>query len=229
MKFHTDIEQNSVDWAVLRSGKVTASEMDAIISPLGKAREGEGVTTYLAQKLCEKWTGGPLAQLNVFDVEQGRILEERARPAFEFHTGLEVSRVAFVETDCGRAGCSPDGMIGRESGVEIKCPRLDTHCRYLMQGALPKEYAAQVQGSMFVTGTKEWHFFSYNRALPPLHIVVKRDEKFHTALSSALESFLNQFDAYWARLIELNGGPPSRLASKQPIPTSKQQPTCDTP
>lgn len=220
MKVYRDIAQGSVDWQILRSGKITASEVDALISPLGEIRRGEGVTTYLSQKLCERWTGGPLMSLQgVFDCEQGIFLEERAKPAFTLHTGIDIENVSFIETDDGRAGCSPDGIIGKESGVELKAPRTDTHLRYLLSGKLPKIYVSQVQFSMFVTGCKTWHFFSYNRSLPPLHLVVERDEKFHESLGKALSAFLKAMDDGWNRICELNGGPPQRRKVSAPAPT----------
>lgn len=217
MKIHQNIEQGSVDWMLLRAGKVTASEMDALISPLGKIRDGDGVQTYLNKKLVELWTGGPLASLQgVFDVEQGQILEERARPAFTLHTGIEVQTAAFIETDDGRCGCSPDAVIGTDSAVEIKCPTMPVHVGYLRAGTLPKEYAAQVQGSLFVTGYKQWHFFSYNRQFPPLHLVVERDEKFQEQLAIAVENFTNFLDREMKRLEKINGGPPTRTKRCSP-------------
>lgn len=219
MKIHQNIEQGSVDWLLLRAGKVTASEMDALISPLGKIRDGDGVETYLNQKLVELWTGGPLPQLQgVFDMDQGQILEERAKPAFTIHTGLEIQNVGFVSTDDGRAGCSPDALVTNGCGVEIKCPTMPKHVGYLRAGKLPKEYAAQVQGSMWVTGMEAWCFFSYSRQLPPLYIVVERDDNFQRALSIAVEDFLKRLDSEMKRLIEMNGGPPKRPVLSQPQP-----------
>lgn len=233
MKIHSDIEQGSVDWCILRSGKVTASEMDALISPLGKVRTGDGVSTYLNQKLCEIWTGGPLIALQgVFDVDQGKLLEERARPAFTIHTGIEVQQVSFIETDDGRAGCSPDALIDSKSalgnpfyisGVEIKCPRMDTHVGYLLAGGLPKQYVAQVQSSMFVTGFATWHFFSYHRQLPPLHLVIERDEEYQEALQEALDAFLERLDAAMARLIEMNGGERPKRHTLTPRPEPAEE------
>jgi YqaJ-like recombinase protein len=222
MKLHRDIEQNSVEWQLLRAGKVTASELHHLISPLGKIREGEGVTTYLNHKLVELWTGGADVVLQgIFDVEQGRILEEKAKPAFTIHTGLEIESVAFIETDDGRTGCSPDGMIcGIPCGVEIKCPRIDTHIGYLLNDQVPKQYIPQIQGSMFFAECDSWHFFSYHRKLPPLHIIVYRDDEFQDALSDAIHSFIKRLDEALAKLIALNGGHPPRpkpIAGPEPI------------
>lgn len=229
MKIHTNIEQGSLEWMLLRAGKVTASEMDALISPLGKIREGDGVDTYLNQKLVERWIGGPLPQLQgIFDVEQGQILEERARPAFTIHTGIEVTTSAFIEADEGLSGCSPDALIvsdtaGAQSGVEIKCPTMPKHVGYLRAGKLPKDYVAQVQGSLFVTGFSQWHFFSYNRQFPPLHLVIERDEKFQENLATAIAEFTAMLDSSMDKLIAMNGGHPQRV-TQSPI-TTKPDPT----
>ena len=222
MKIFNDFEQGSLLWLQQRCGVVTASELDALVSPLGKVRTGDGVQTYLHKKLAEKWSGAPLASLQgIFDVEQGQFLEEQAKPAFTLETGIEIRNVAFITTDDGLFGCSPDSLIDPDSGVEIKCPRLETHVGYLLDGELPSQYVAQVQGSMFVTGFKTWHFFSYRRKLPPLHLIIKRDEKYQDALKTAMESFKAQFDAAWLKLVEINGGEPTHgKPQPQPSPES---------
>ncbi len=216
MKIHRDIEQGSADWQTLRSGRITASEADRIISPLGKVRDSEGVMTFLHEKLCERWTGGPLLDAYggtgvIFDCEQGIFLEERAKPAFTLHTGIEIENVAFIETEDLRCGCSQDGVAWAENtGCEIKAPRMDTHVGYLLAGKLPKIYAAQVQFSLYVTGFDTWHFFSYSRTLPPLHLVIERDDAFQSALREAVDGFLYKLDACYERLVEINGGEPKR-------------------
>lgn len=215
VKVH-DVEQGSVDWLLARAGVVTASEADALVSPTGKVRDGSGVATYLHRKLTERWTGGPLPSLQgVFDVEQGEILELKAKPAFTIHTGIETSNVGFITSDDGRIGCSPDALVGTDSGCEIKCPTMPVAIGYLLSGKLPPDYICQVQFSLFVTGFKKWHFFSYSRQLPPLHLVVERDEHFQAALAVAITDFTAALDSAMKRLIEMNGGePPKRAVSR---------------
>jgi hypothetical protein len=222
VKIHTGFEQGSLQWLMARAGVVTASELDALISPFGAIRKGDGVWTYLTKKLAEKWSGAPLPSGSTFDMEQGQILEEKAKPAFTIETGIAIENVAFITSDDGLFGCSPDSIIGNESGVEIKCPRLETHVGYLLDGVLPPQYVAQIQGSMFVTGFKTWHFFSYRRKIPPLHLVIERDEKYQASLKSALEGFKAQFDKAWNKLVEINGGEPARLNQPTPSPAPEQ-------
>jgi hypothetical protein len=212
MKIHEGIEQGCVDWLLLRSGKVTASEVDALVSPTGEVRKGIGVKTYLIQKLCEVWIGGPLPQLQgVFDVEQGSILEEYARPAFTLETGFEVKQVSFVTGDDDRIGCSPDGILSDVgAGLELKCPAMPNHIRYLLDGKLPSDYIAQVQFSMYVTGFSQWYFCSFRRNFPPFILKVERDEEYQKTIKTALGLFFESFDAAMAKLIKLNGGLPKK-------------------
>jgi hypothetical protein len=211
--------QGSVDWAIARSGIPTASEFDNLLTPEMKPRTGAMPESYLAKKVAEAWQGGPLAQLNVFDVEQGKILEDEAVPWFELEYSTPIQRIGLITTDDGRCGCSPDGLIGEDGGIEIKCPAVHTHVGYLLKGTLPKEYAAQVYGSMFVTGRKWWKFLSYRRRLPALVLTVERDEEIMETISETIEAFIDRFDSAMDRLIEINGGPPKRYTVKPAAPT----------
>lgn len=211
MKIHP-APQGTPEWMEARAGVVTASEFDSILTPEFKARTGEMPKTYLAKKLAEKWIGGPLPGFNVWATEQGQILEEEAVPFFTLETGLAVERVGLCLTDDGRVGCSPDGLIGEDCGLEVKCPMIETHMKYLLSGIIPKDYAAQVHGSMYVTGRPRWMFLSYCRALPPLIVTIDRDEEIQEKIAEALADFLQALDVGMKRLVEINGGPPRRNA-----------------
>lgn len=215
MIIHTEYAQRSVEWMQARAGIPTASEFDALLTPEFKIRTGQMPLTYLAKKVAEAWQGGPLAGFNTFDMDQGNILEEEAVPWYELEFGEVIDRPAFITTDDGRIGCSPDGLLGQDGGIEIKCPEVHTHVGYLLAGELPPQYAAQVHGSMFVTGRKWWKFLSYRRHFPALLLTVERDEEAQEMIAEALEQFLGRFDRAMERLAELNGGPPKRTAPTQ--------------
>jgi YqaJ-like viral recombinase domain len=202
MKVH-DVKQGSPEWLNLRLGIPTASEFDALVTPEWKIKTGAGPQTYLYQKICEKSMGFALDTGSGFSMENGSILEHEALPWFEFAHDINAQRVGFCTTDDGRIGCSPDGLIGEDGGIEIKCPRPDTHLRYLLQGGVPKDYLAQVHGSMLVTGRSWWNFLSYSRQFPALLVRVERDEAIIATMREALAGFLKQFDAGLARITEL--------------------------
>ena len=140
MIVRTDISQNSLEWMAARAGVVTASEFESLLTPKWEPRKGLGVETYLCQKLAERWIG-PLPSFNTLDMEWGQLLEEQARPWLAFHLDKEIKEVAFITTDDGKIGCSPDGLID-ETGVEIKCPNPAHHVKYLMAGKVPDDYLA---------------------------------------------------------------------------------------
>lgn len=216
--------QGSVDWSLARSGIPTASEFDNLISPTWEVRKGAMPDSYLAAKVAEAWQGGPLTGFNSFDMEQGQILEGEAVPWFELAYEMPIQRVGLVTTDDGKIGASPDGLIGEDGGIEIKCPMVNTHVGYLLKGTLPKEYAAQVHGSLYVTGRKWWKFLSYRRRFPQLVIEVQRDDAIQEAIHEALTLFLARFDRAMERMIEINGGPPKRptVRTTQPAYVSDQ-------
>ena len=195
-----DCKQGTDEWIRARAGIPTASEFDNLITPLWKTRTGEGPDTYLFRKLAERCMGIPLQSGGSWAMDQGTILETEALPWVMFTHDVEIKRVGFVTTDDGRIGCSPDGLIGEDGGIEAKCPQPDTHLKYLVHGVVPKDYLAQVHGSMFVTGRPWWFFLSYSRQFPPLLIKVQRDEAVMKAMKSALDEFLERFDTLYAKI-----------------------------
>lgn len=201
-----DCKQGSEAWLLKRCGLPTASEFDNLISPEMKPRTGETPKTYLLKKLAERIMGYPAQSFTGGAMEQGSILEGEALPFYEFTFDAKITRVGFCTTDDGRIGCSPDGLLGEDGGIECKCPEPHTHLGYLLGGVVPKQYLAQVHGSLYVTGRKWWKFISYNRNFPPLILTVQRDEAWIAALDAALKQFLANFDAAHARLAGLIKG-----------------------
>lgn len=208
--------QGSVEWMQARAGIPTASEFDNLISSTWKIRTGETPKSYLAAKLAEAWLGGPLVGFNSFDMDQGRILEEEALPWLELELNQEIKRVGLCVRDDGRVGCSPDGLVDAlySYGVEIKCPQPTSHVKYLLKGEVPPEYLAQVHGGMYVTGLESWRFLSYRRGFPNLLLTVERDDAISESIHAAVFGFLEEFDAAFKRLCEINGGPPKRKPVK---------------
>lgn len=184
-----DCQQNSLEWLALHVGVPTASNLDALLTPEFELRKGEMPKTLVYKKAAEAWRKEPLIELNDFSVEQGTIVEEEARPFYALETGQDVRQVGFITTDDGLCGCSPDGLIGEDNGLEIKCPSAHWHVKYLIEGVLPKEYRCQVYGSMFVTGYPRWTFMSYRRKFPPLILEISRDQEIMAKIDRAVKAF----------------------------------------
>jgi hypothetical protein len=210
VKIRTDIQQGSLEWLAARAGIPTASEFDQLLTPEFEIRKGQMPATYLARKVAEKWLGGPLPGFSSLDMEFGKILEEEAIPWYELEFGETIQRVGLVTTDDGRVGCSPDGLIGEDGGIEVKCPEPTAHVKYLLDGDVPKDYRAQVHGAMFVTGRAWWKFVSYRRHFPPVVLTVFRDDDIQAKIAEAVEAFLPRLDRAMERLGAMNGEPRAR-------------------
>lgn len=200
------LEQGSLEWFAVRAGIPTASEFGNLVTDKFKPRSGEMPETYMARKLAEKWIGGPLAGFMTHDLERGQILETQAIPYYEIMFGETVSRPGFITTDDGLIGCSPDGVINNEIGLEVKCLQMQNHVKILMKGEMPEEYGPQVHGGMLVTGFKAWRFMSYCPGFPPFITLIERDEEIQKVLKTALDAFLARFDKEFAKMVQLNGG-----------------------
>ena len=211
------VNQGSDNWLDARAGVVTASEAKVLVTPTFKVSKAEGVETYLAQKVAEWWLGTTLEKFDAFAMEQGRILETLAKPAYRMETGDTAGDIGFLTDDTGVVGCSPDLFAPDSHGVELKCPLAKTHVGYLLAGELPAEHVLQVQFSLYVTGLPFWRYMSYRRLFPPLVLTVDPDPKAQTAIGEALQIFLPKFEAAKARLLELNGGvkPPKPVRPDQ--------------
>ena len=109
-----EVKQGTEEWLDARLGLVTASELDALITPGWKVKdiESAGPTTYLYRKIAEAWLCKPVNTFGSFATEQGQLLEPEARPWFELAHDCEVStKAGFIVGEDGRCGCSPDGLI----------------------------------------------------------------------------------------------------------------------
>lgn len=192
--------QGSEAWKAARRGVITASEIDALVSPTGKVRTGQGPHTYLCTKIAEKMFGWSKEQLNTFPVNQGSIIETMAVPWYGVMKDVEVDRVGFCVSDDGRIGCSPDGLVGTDGGIEVKSPQIPIHIEYLLGGEVPPEHVMQVQFSLYVSKRSWWDFVSFHPFTDKLIVRALPDEEVFEAFDAALHVFFQRFDAAMTKL-----------------------------
>lgn len=199
-----DCEQGTPEWFEARAGIPTASCFDKIITPK-TLKPSKSAENYLYQLAGERLSGMCADTYQSAAMARGSELEAEARLFFEIQTGLEVQQVGIVYPDEKRqAGASPDGLMPEiRKGLEIKCPVMHTHIAYLLSKDIPRDYIAQVQGSMWVTGYSSWYFMSYYPGLPPLIVEVERDDKFCAALKVELDAFCERLNEVEGQLREM--------------------------
>lgn len=148
MIIHKDLQQGTDEWLKVRLGKFTASKASAIGS------NGKGLTTLIWEKIDEIISGEIKQGFKNADMERGNELEPRARIAYEFETMNAVEQVGFIELD-KYTGCSPDGLVGKDGLVEIKCPTNRVFYEYMTSGKIDTGYMWQMQMQLLVSG-REW-------------------------------------------------------------------------
>lgn len=196
----SDHEQRSEGWHADRCGHVTASNFHDVIA-LGKGGKPlKARDDYLMKLVTERLTGQQEAGPNSFSLQWGKDAEPFARAAFEAETGLIVTESPFVKHPTIKwVGSSPDGLIGRDDGYESKCPKDSRVHLQTIRDGMPEEHKPQVQGGMWVTGRKRWHFVSFDPRMPDhlrlYHEVIQRDEDYIKRLETEIIKFLAEVEA----------------------------------
>lgn len=174
-----EVEQGSADWVKMRVAMVTGSRVADVMAKL-KKKEGEAAVraNYRMELIVENLTGLAVDHYVSPAMEHGIEFEPLARAAYEMATGNEVDPGGFaIHPRIERFGSSPDGRIGTDGLLEIKCPTSDTHLGYLLAGTVPEEYQPQMMAEMACTGRKWVDFVSFDPRMPQhLQLFIRRFE-----------------------------------------------------
>lgn len=161
-----DLIQGSADWHAIRCGKVTASRVSDVMART-KTGWGAGRANYMAELIAERLTETPVEGFTSTAMQWGTDTEPMARRAYEWQEACTVDQIGFVEhPSIAMTGASPDGLIGADGLVEIKCPNTSTHIDTLLGQAVPTKYITQMQWQMACTGRKWCDFVSFDPRLP---------------------------------------------------------------
>jgi len=185
-------EQGSPEWLAARLGIPSASMFAKIVTT--KGIWSASADAYINQLVAERLTGEREEVFQSHHMLRGTELEPDARDLYSLISDAEVTEVGFCLHDTLSAGCSPDGLIGEEGGLEIKAPAPATHVEYLRGGVLPSKYKQQVMGCLWITGREWWDFVSYHPTMKPLIVRVERDEEYIAALEKCVTKAVNLID-----------------------------------
>ncbi len=188
-------QQGSPEWFELRRGVPTASEFNRIMTP-EKMKPSSAMDGYVAELIGELVRTDPAPPDRMNDaMRHGVDVEPEARRFYEMHRNCDVTKIGFCMSDDMRFGCSPDGLIGDDGLLELKCPDVTTQIKYLMGPAVvPSEYRCQVHGQLIVTGRKWVDFLSYARGPDPFLVRIEADS-FTTELRVCLELFWEKLES----------------------------------
>jgi len=150
-----NIIQGSPEWFNMRVGKVTASHAQAI------GNNGKGLDTYLLEVVSEMFSSAQKDQYSNEHTERGNELEPLARSMYELQENVEVEEIGFAEYN-DFVGCSPDGLVGDDGMIEIKCPDDKTYFNLLMNENIDSSYIWQCQMNLLILEKKWCDLIFYN-------------------------------------------------------------------
>ena len=203
------MEQRSPEWFSARLGKVTASRVADVIA---KTKSGYSTSrdNYMAQLICERMTNTVAESYTNAAMQWGTETEPLARAAYEAYANVLVDEVAMItHPTIEQAGASPDGLVGDEGLVEIKCPNTSTHFDTLLAEKMPAKYMPQVQWQMACASRLWVDFVSFDPRMPEeLQLFIKRiprDDKYLAELEGEVIQFLKEVDEKVNKLNALKG------------------------
>lgn len=187
-------QQRTPEWYADRLGRATASRFKDIMAGENTA----GYRNYRAELVVERLTGQRLPHITTMAMQWGIDTEPLARLRYLLATKNQVEECGFFKHDTLMAGASPDGLVGKDGLLEIKCPNPATHLQSL-RGGVPSQYMWQVIGQLWITGRKWADFVSFDPRMPDNAALVITRMEASTVLINSLavrvEKFLLSVDA----------------------------------
>jgi putative phage-type endonuclease len=152
--------QRTLEWHQQRLGKFTASEIYKLMGIKALGLTGQ---SYAFDKAVEELFGEVEDNFVSYDMERGIELEPLAFAKFK-----ELKSFDFIDVnECGffnlsdNAGASPDGLVGTDAILEIKCPKANTFFKLVATNEIDDKYLYQMQMQMMATNRNKAHFFNY--------------------------------------------------------------------
>lgn len=186
-----DVEQGSEEWFNARLGIPTASRFKDIVTP-DKLNKSASRKSYMYELIAEKLVKEKEEHFKTEWMERGNEVEDLARSSYEFLNDVEVKQVGIILNDAGTIGASPDGLIGEDGGLEIKCPKSSTLVKYMLDGRLPLEYKTQVMGNLWIS-EREWlDFVAFHPNMKMFKVRVYRDEEYIKKMAQHVNDFVDE-------------------------------------
>lgn len=183
-----DMIQGSAEWRAARAGLPTASEFSSLLA------KGEGKTrrSYLMRLAGEKITGEPAETFESAEMVRGRAMEAQAMAMYSFERDAECEKVGFIRN--GRAGASPDALVGSSGLLEIKTKKPSLLIECILRDEFPPEHKAQVQGQLWISERSWCDIAVFWPGMPLFVRRAYRDEAYIADLARAVSIFNAEVD-----------------------------------
>lgn len=197
--------QRTAAWQADRLGKVTGSPVLKVYKKLKNGKYSAEREKYKYEKIAERLTGVPTSGGTSKAMLRGIDMEVTARERYQRTTNLPVIETGFIPHPLiGMAGVSPDGLVGEDGLVEIKCPNSATMIEVLLTDYVDEAYFAQMQWAMAVTGRQWCDYVVFDDRLPEsmqLYVRrIERDDELIKEVEREVRAFIAEIDADIAAL-----------------------------
>lgn len=194
-------EQGSAEWFKSRLAVATASMFNNVMTSK-QLKRAKSVYIYelaaeaIAKESQQTFTGNE-------HTDRGHELEPAAAAYYAFMFDADVYETGLcLPFEGAQYGCSPDRLVGKDGGLEIKSPELKTHIKYTVEAVVPSDYLHQVYGCLYVTGRDWWDFMSYHEQAQPFIIQTTKEDAGYKKWAAAFDVVLPEFIADLNEIIE---------------------------
>lgn len=200
------ISPESAAWTKARLGHLTASRMNDVLA-ISK-RDGKPLkarSDYAIELVAERMTDSAVGHFVSDDMMWGLEKEPDAKVAYYDVTGRQVLPSGFMlHPEIEYCGATPDGFVGEDGLIEIKCPRTTTHIAWMLTGDVPEQHRAQMALQLAVSGRQYCDFVSFDPRVPPRQRVFLRrfepSREYLDEIEEAARAFLKEVDALFERV-----------------------------
>jgi hypothetical protein len=194
--YHEDVIQGSEEWAAMRCGLLTASEMGLILTPTLKAASNKDERTHLYELLGQRITQYVEPSYISDDMLRGQ--DDEIEAVALYHNKIaSVHSVGFVTNDRWgfTIGYSPDALVGDDGLVECKSRRQKYQVQTILDGCVPSDFVIQCQTGLLVTERKWLDFISYSGGLPMFVVRCEPIPEIQEAIVAAATGFEERIKA----------------------------------
>ena len=190
IKYYYDLEQGTNEWLRTRLGIITASVMHQLVTPKGKIADNNDSRGIIYEKVSERVTGEIGEFFTNAHMDRGNTFEPFARDLYSDEIAT-VKECGFITRKINGVtiGYSPDGLIGDDGLIEIKCPNRTKHVKEIIEGLEPKAYLMQMHTGMLVTDRDWCDYVGYYDGMPMRTVRIERDPAMDILITNAATVF----------------------------------------
>ena len=182
------VEQGTPEWFEARIGSIGGSSISSVCAK-GTGKMRSNLLYRLAGEILsgEKYIG----YKNDY-MDYGTEMEPEARFCYGVKNNVDVFEIGLVRLDQYKH-FSPDGLVGDDGIIEIKCVIPSVHVATICSDKIPSEYRKQVQWGLFITDRKWVDFISYCPKIVDMPLFIKRtgrDEKLIKEMNIEADKFI---------------------------------------